>query len=94
MESNNTDKVIKGPKNRVFGSPDELLRHALNWHLVCNHFPYDPSRVALIEPCARIIERYRAGDHDLSYRVHGPESITAEKMVEQCHLDAFLVENA
>lgn len=52
-----------------------------------------PIRSEWIPVCVSIIERYKGGDHDLSYEVHVPGKdnvlVTAESIIEDLHLDAF-----
>ncbi len=56
-----------------------------------------PIRAEWAPVCVNIIERYKGGDHDLSYKVHAlgkPSDVllTAESIVEDLHLEPFVGE--
>jgi hypothetical protein len=65
---------------------------ALQWHLTSNHYP--PLPVALVAPCQRAIRNANRGLWER--RVMLPKGygfrpwVTTAKLVEGCHLDAFL----
>ncbi len=66
----------RGRRQTAFSIADDVanglapLRDALKWHLTYNHRP--PIHEAWVDSCAAIIQRYNAGDHDLSYQVKRP----------------------
>lgn len=56
-----------------------------------------PIRAEWTSVCVGIIERYKGGDHDLSYEIHTPGKpddvlVTAESIIEDLHLDPFVGE--
>ena len=56
-------------------------------------------RVEWLQICTGIIERYKGGDHDLSYKIHAPGKpddvmLTAESIIEDLHLEPFVGEIA
>lgn len=78
------------------------LETALSWHLTANHYP--PLPEALVDPCKRAIELARAGEWDAEISIEGAgvklrvrpysgettDRPTVARLVEVCHLEAFL----
>ena len=69
------------------------VQEAMTWHLRSNFLP--PIREAWIPVCVGIIERVRAGDADLSYKIHAPGKPDdvlerVETIIDDLHLDPFV----
>jgi hypothetical protein len=72
------------------------VEHAITWHLTSNFMP--PIRDEWIPICIGIVERYKAGDEDLSYKIHPPHKpedvqLTAETIMNDLHLEPFLADD-
>jgi len=71
------------------------LAEALRQHFATNFV--SPIREEWVPVCVDIIEQYKDGNHDLSYKVHVPGEpdralVSAESIVGNFHLDPFVGE--
>ncbi len=70
------------------------LYDAVHQHLATGFA--NPVREAWVPVVVNIIERYKSGDHDLSYKIHAPgkpdDVRIAESVVEDLYLEPFMEE--
>lgn len=74
-------------------SASEMRRYlseeqALAWHLQHNHYP--PISLIYLTVVREALEYARAGDFTSEVQLPSGRSVQVSKIVEGCHLDAFL----